>query len=478
MEKRLRFKKRNILSIIGIILFIVFLVLFLKLGLIPINTLVIVGLLILGLLLLIGMILINRKNNIIMILGIIILALSMLIDGVGIFVLHHANNFLDKAFKDNVITSTSTYYLITSKKSGLTKNDIKGDILYYESTKDISKANDKLKDIYKDITLKKVNDANIMLKDIASDTNHFMLIEKKFYSALFDFDKNLNEDDYIILDTINIKTKVVSKDNSTGNKFNIFLWGTDFTDNFMDFNMIVTVNMDTNKILLTSIPRDYYIPVAGHDGKRDKLSFMGSQGVDTVVKSVEDFFNTKIDYYVYFNAKNVPQVIDTLGGVEYCSDESYSANKIVLNPGVSGYKVSKDKIYIKEGCQIINGIEAVSVVRPRMQFVGGDAKRQEYIRKVIVGVLKKVKEPSTVANYSKVLDSLSDLYQTTLPREKVNDLVKTTIKNGGNWEIIEQSVNGEDGHDKVFLSEFIDWVKYPDENEVKNASTAINDLLK
>lgn len=477
-KKKLRFKKRNILSILGIILLTVFLVLFFKLGIVPINSAVIIALLVLGLLLILGIFLANRKNDILKTIGIILLLISIFINGLGIFVLYHVNNFFDKAFKEEVITSTSTYYLVTSKKSGLTKKDVKGNILYYESNKDITKANKKLKEAYENITLKKSDNANEMFKQISEDKEKLMFIEKKFYSSIFDFDKTLNEDDYVILDKINIKSKITSKRNKS-NSFNIYLWGSDFTDMYMDFNMIVTVNPDTNKILLTSIPRDYYIPVAGHDGQRDKLSFMGAQGVDTVVKSVEDYFGTKIDYYVTFNAKNVPQVIDTLGGVEYCSDEAYSVAEIKLTPGVrSGYKGTGRKIYVKEGCQTISGIEAVSVVRPRTQFVGGDAKRQEYIRKVIVGVLKKVKDPNTVMNYSNIMDSMSDLYQMTIPRNKINYLVKTTIKNGGNWEIIEQSVNGEDGHDKVFLSDFVDWVKYPYEEDVKNASKQINDLLK
>lgn len=474
-EKKLRFKKRNILSLIGIILFIVFLVLFFKLGIIPINKIVIILLLVLGLLLLLGIFLANRKNDILKTIGIILLVISISVNGLGIFVLHHANNFLDKAFKDSVITSTTTYYLVTSKNSGLTKKDIKGNVLYYKSNKDIVKANKRLQSRYESIKLKNSDNANEMFKQVSTDTTHFMFIEKKFYSALFDIDKTLKEDEYVILDKIDIKSKLTSKKNKS-NSFNIYLWGSDFTDRYMDFNMIVTINPDTNKILLTSIPRDYYIPVAGYNGQRDKLSFMGSQGVDTVVKSIEEYFDIKIDYYVTFNAKNVPQVIDALGGVEYCSDEAYSVNEIRIISG--GYRSTGRTVYIKEGCQNLNGIEIVSAVRPRKSFTGGDSKRQEHIRKVIVGILKKVKNPNTVMNYSAVMDSMSELYQMTIPREKVSNLVQTTIKNGGNWEIIEQSVNGEDGHDKVFLSDFVDWVKYPYEEDVKNASKAINDLLK
>ena len=48
--------------------------------------------------------------------------------------------------------------------------------------------------------------------------------------------------------------------------------------------------MKTHKILLTSIPRDYYIPVYGTNGIRDNLSFIGVNDIYTRAKSIENYF--------------------------------------------------------------------------------------------------------------------------------------------------------------------------------------------
>ena len=454
-KKKRKFRKRNILPLICLILYIVFLVLFFKLGVIPLNIIVSIVLVIFTVMLMGGFILINSRKKVVSILGTVLLSLFLIINAVGIYYLYHTNSFLDKSFKNDGITTKSTYYVVASKSSGLEKKDIKGDIYYYRSNSNFDKANDKLEKKYKDIYFKKSEDSTTMFNNVLENKVNFMFVEKKFYSVMFETDKTLKKEDYVILDKITIKTKIKSKSRKT-NSFNLYLWGTDFTDVYMDFNMIVSVNMDTNKIMLTSIPRDYYIPVAGReDRQRDKLSFMGPYGAETVIKSVEEYFNTDLDYYLYFNAKNVPTVIDTLGGVEYCSDIDYRS--LMIKPTKNGSYGSMGKyVYIKKGCQTLNGLETISAVRERTKFTGGDSARQDHIRQVVVGLMKKVKDPSVVTNYSNILDSIGGLYETTLPREVINEFAKTTVNNGGNWEIIQQSVNGQDGHDKVHVTDTTD----------------------
>ena len=86
--------------------------------------------------------------------------------------------------------------------------------------------------------------------------------------------------------------------------------------------MIATVNMNTHKILLTSIPRDYYIPVSGTNGIRDNLSFIGVNDVDTRIKSIENYFGINFDYYLKINTNSLVGIVDAVGGIEYCSNES------------------------------------------------------------------------------------------------------------------------------------------------------------
>ena len=127
-------------------------------------------------------------------------------------------------------------------------------------------------------------------------------------SALFD---EIHEDFHEktrILYTYEITEKVedFSKDVSvTQNAFNIFISGIDTTGpvstvSRSDVNMIVTVNPQSKKILMTSIPRDYYVTLA-NKGKKDKLTHAGLAGVENSVKTLENFLNIDINYYARVN---------------------------------------------------------------------------------------------------------------------------------------------------------------------------------
>ena len=66
-------------------------------------------------------------------------------------------------------------------------------------------------------------------------------------------------------------------------------------------NMIVTINPDTHTILLTNIPRDYYVQLHGTTGVKDKLTHAGIYGVDKSIATIEDLLDIEINYYVKVN---------------------------------------------------------------------------------------------------------------------------------------------------------------------------------
>ena len=84
------------------------------------------------------------------------------------------------------------------------------------------------------------------------------------------------------------RTKVdkVSGDNKnvTKDAFTVFVSGIDTegsidTTSRSDVNMLVTVNPKTKQVLMTSIPRDYYVQLPGVSGESyDKLTHAGLYG--------------------------------------------------------------------------------------------------------------------------------------------------------------------------------------------------------
>ena len=99
--------------------------------------------------------------------------------------------------------------------------------------------------------------------------------------------------------------------------FNIYIGGVDFTNEIYDFNMILSIK--DNKVLMTSIPRDYHIKIHNTDIS-DNISYIGINDINEKTKSLEQLFDININYYIKINTNSLVNLVDMLGGIEYCSD--------------------------------------------------------------------------------------------------------------------------------------------------------------
>lgn len=472
--KKKKFKKINILGLISLVLLSIFLVFFTRMNLLPLAYLIVL-INIFIIIQIIGIVLINLKKKAVKIIGIILLVLTMLINGVGTYYLYHTNNFLDKSFGKNLLVTTNTYYIVTSKTSGLTKDTIQNDVSYYKGATNDDKALKKLNEMY-NVVMKPYEDLSLMFNDILSNTTNYMYVEKSTFNYVIELDENLKKDDFVVLDKIDITTKTKMKKADVKDVFNIYIGGVDFTDNCMDFNMIVSINTKTSAMVLTSIPRDYYIETVGYNGRYDTLSFMAPYGVDVSMQSLGKFFDIDIDYFIKLKTTSLVEVVDKLGGITYCSDEAFTTTHAMI---LDSYDDTKgQKLHVDKGCQEVNGIQALTIARERNAFVGRDRVRQENCRKILLAIFNKLNNVNTIKNYTEILDSFSNLYETNIPKEVVSNLAKTTLNNKGNWNITEQSVNGGDGFDYVHMSSLKSYVMIPDMNTVNAAKEKIKGIVK
>ena len=104
----------------------------------------------------------------------------------------------------------------------------------------------------------------------------------------------------------------------TEKPFNIFIAGIDTYGKISsvsrsDVNMVVTINPKTHKILLTSIPRDYYIYLHGITSYKDKLTHAGIHGINMSFKTIEDLLDCDINYYFKVNFSSLIDIVDAIG---------------------------------------------------------------------------------------------------------------------------------------------------------------------
>lgn len=467
-------KKINIINIINLIFISIFIYLLNKINLIPKKYFIII-LIILVIYFVFCFLLTNMKYKITKIIGIILTIISILISIIGSYFVYNGDRFLNKSFDNASDYTVINYYIVTYSDSLADNERDIFDTLYYTSEANISSAIEEFSNNI-NIETKLYEDVSDLFIKLANKEISFVLISKSLYESIFEIDKTLNRDNYKIIYKFNVSIKNIIDEvrdtNNKSNSFNIYIGGSDFA-NLMDFNMIVTINMKTHKVLLTSIPRDYYIEEYGQGGKKDTLSYMGANGILINKKSLENLFNINIDYYLKVNTKSLVGIVDTIGGINYCSDFGYlTTHAMVLD--TYDDRLGK-KLYIKEGCQQLNGIQTLTLARERNAFLGKDRRRQINCQAIIIDIFEKLKSVNTITNYNNILNSISELYETTISRNRIENIMQDTI-NGSNWTFEEQLVDGIDAIDYVHLTTLKDWVMYPDMNTVNDAKIKIETI--
>lgn len=412
------------------------------------------------------------KKKILNVIGYILSIILIIVNICGIYYVRVTDNFLDKSFNNDNREYTTTFYIVSKKDSNNTLDNIVGkDVGYYKDTPNIEQAITELGYKYKVNTISYDNISE-MFNGIS-----YILIEKNLYDYTFEIDKSLNKLDYDIIyeytltfqETIDSNTEE-NDDNyiPETNNINIYIGGTDFTNQLYDFNMIVSINKDTHKVLLTSIPRDYHIPVYGKGGRSDNMGYHGAWGITTSMKSLEQLLNIKIDYYVKVRTSSLVGVVDTLGGIQFCSDKSfYTTHATILD----SYDDSKgNKLYVKKGCYNYNGTEILTISRERLAYSGGDRQRQKNCQSILISIFNKATSPSVIKNYQSLLDSISNLYTTSIPRDMITSYIRDILDNNTKWTFNTQSLDGYDSRGYVHLTNYLDYVMMPYQSSVNSAS--------
>lgn len=466
-----KFNKLNIIGIVSLILLITMLFLMFNINILPSQYLVLIVavLLIINIL---GIILVNLKKKAVKIIGVIILILSIILSGVGSYYLFYTNNFLNESF-NSVKKTVSTYYIVTSKDNKYSKkSDIKNKVYYYKDSANIKNV---LKVVKEDLKVKTSSYDNVtsMIKDVINKKIDFMLIDKSSYNIVLDLDNNISKKELKVVYEFDIE-KYENKKEDSKDAFNILISGKDFAG-LTDYNAVVTVNTNTHEILLTSIPRDYYMEIAGQNGKKDSLSHLFIYDEETLEKTLENFFDIDIDYVINIKAEGLVKIVDEVGGITYCSDQAFTTTHALI---LNDYNdTGKQKLYVKKGCQELNGIETLTVARERNAFVGRDRMRQKNAQKIIIAIFDKMKSANLFANYNNILNALGDSYSTNIPKKVITNIAKDTI-DGAEWNIMTQSVDGSDKWDAdIAILNDKGYAMIPNTQDIVIATNKMNEVL-
>lgn len=290
--------------------------------------------------------------------------------------------------------------------------------------------------------LKKDKKVDVKVDDIASYQEAYdnlksgkskaMVLSGSYASLLESVDSNYASNLKTIY-TYKIKKKNSNSANQVDSKvFNIYISGIDTygpisTVSRSDVNIIMTVNMNTHKILLTTTPRDAYVKIPGGGADQyDKLTHAGIYGVETSEQTLEDLYGIKIDYYARINFTSFLKLIDQLGGVTVYNDQAFTQGKFDFPVGDIQ----------------MNSEQALGFVRERYDLDGGDNDRGKNQEKVISAILNKLASLKSVSNFTSIVNNLQDSVQTNMSLNTINALANTQLESGSKFTVTSQAVTG------------------------------------
>ena len=274
-------------------------------------------------------------------------------------------------------------------------------------------------------------------------------------------------------------TYKIKKKNSNSAKqvdskvFNIYISGIDTygsisTVSRSDVNIIMTVNMNTHKILLTTTPRDAYVKIPGGGADQyDKLTHAGIYGVETSEQTLENLYGIKIDYYARINFTSFLKLIDQLGGVTVHNDQAFTS--------------LHGKFDFPVGDIQMNSEQALGFVRERYSLDGGDNDRGKNQEKVISAIVNKLASLKSVSNFTSIVNNLQDSVQTNMSLDTINALANTQLDSGSKFTVTSQAVTGTGSTGQLTSYAMPNSSLYMmklDDSSVASASQAIKNLME
>lgn len=309
---------------------------------------------------------------------------------------------------------------------------------------------------------------------IINESSRSQILDMESYA---DFDNNTR----VVYQT-SYKVENTDKANAvsdiTSKPFNVLISGSDTRGGFdengrSDVIMVATINPKTSTILLTSVPRDFYVTTACDaadgcmQGALDKITHTGIHGTNTTKRTVEQLLGVEINYTFKVGFDAVTELVDAVGGVDVTVAPGYAVDHFACMYNLS----------VHEGVNHLNGEQALAFARERYAYTEGDRQRTKNQQLVLMGIVDKITSPSIVQNYASIMDAMSNTFSTTMSSSEISALIKYQINNNPKWKMEQYMVDGTG--DTLMCAELGDAasVMVPNQSTVKMAKDKINAVL-
>ncbi|MBC1491590.1 LCP family protein [Listeria booriae] len=230
-----------------------------------------------------------------------------------------------------------------------------------------------------------------------------------------------------------------------------------------DALILATLNVEDNKLEMTSIPRDSYVHIQSDDNTTNRYTKINAAhavgGPELTMKTVEDLFKVPVDYYIRFNFDAFLEIVDALNGVDVDVPVDFTEQD------------SNDKagaITLKKGKQTLNGEQALALSRTR--HIDNDIERGKRQQLVMKAIIDKATSIGSINKYSDVIKAVGDNMKTNMTFSQMLSIAKYGMTNDIDMKSL--ALNGEDApQDGVYYYQL-------DENSVESVANEFASQLK
>ena len=208
---------------------------------------------------------------------------------------------------------------------------------------------------------------------------------------------------------------------SDSGRINILLLGLDDgdeenpgTQHRSDTMIVASIDKDDKTVNMLSIPRDTKVTIPGHKGY-DKIThacFYG--GPSLAVKTVENFLQLPIHYYVAVNWQAFIKIVDILGGVNLYVERDMNYEDPYADL----------KIHLSKGYQHLDGQKAGQYVRFRSDELG-DIGRVQRQQKFIKAISSEAVSAGLILKVPSLLDAIKENVDTNIQTTQAVKLAYT-----------------------------------------------------
>ena len=190
----------------------------------------------------------------------------------------------------------------------------------------------------------------------------------------------------------NVNQKFLNSDLFDENVLNIVLLGIDRRSKFeysyrTDIMILLSVNIETNKVTLVSIPRDLW-----YQGQRVNATYI-SQGFDDLSNAFYEITGLKANKFILTDFEDFSWIVDAMGGVPVIVERSFLDSRYPVDATLEYQTIS-----FTEGPEVLTGERALIYSRSRKgsNGEGSDWARMKRQHLILRGMLEAITQPDNL----------------------------------------------------------------------------------